>query len=1069
MNVLTRSAKALPAQALSVCRLLLQRSIARRKLAIVAATFLVFAYAGGVLLYVMRTPDIGVRCAFTPVVNQFNSDFLFSTETRPSEPLRGDDEIVQIGDQPVSNWAQILHALTELRNQRGETGAPADLEPNSRKTHLIVEGQEIIRVRYRHAADNPKDEPHEVWLRVGRLPLETLIPSVLWFFLKLSLFAVGAIVFWKRPEDRSAGQFFVLCLVSFGAYMGGYHWSRIVTQPLLILAFMICSVLLPAVSLHFYLVFPRPKAILDRAPRRVLLLLYGPPLFFLLLFLHNYFLIRWLYNYQDGSDELVGLLLGKMLFAIYCYFVVAALWYLASVVCLLHSFRSAVGVTERNQVKWILWGTLASLAPIGYSLYLALLERQRFGSGAATWPMFLASLCVTVAFAISITRYRLMQLDQIINSGVIYFLISTVVGLAYYGICVVFTGLVLLDSRSLQGPSLGQVLAASSTMLLMLIGLNLIRGRLTAALNRHFRREKNQLDHTLQRMSQAIEQLVDPPTLAHRLLHTSAELLGANRGAIYLRQGDPPLYHLTEALGPAPALAELSSGCPLVETLLSQGALALPTQTPPTSAGPRQLHFLGGVIAQGLLHEGQLLGLLILGTPTEPRGLATEMSGGYTAEDLHLLTAFAHMTVLALLSAEGHRKIETLNRELQTKVEKIAEQQRRIMALQSQLSAIRHPPSPPDAQPTADSLPPTPESGMIGSSPQVRHLMAQVRKVATSDSVVLLRGESGTGKELLARALHENSPRAGRAFVAVHCSALSSGLLESELFGHVKGAFTNAIRDKVGRFEAADGGTLFLDEIGDISVEVQIKLLRVLQERTFERVGSSEPLKVDVRIVAATHQDLETLMRQGRFRQDLFYRLNVLPIVLPPLRQRAEDIPELALHFLRVYSQRMNKQVDGIDDDALARLKGHPWPGNIRQLENAIQHAVVVAEKPLVTVDELPADLHADPLPFTPLPYRSVADTDASFEDEESILDEQIREVADHWSPLLSAPLPSSGIVAPGLLSVIQNERTERERRERELLVRALAAAGGNKAEAARALGMARSTFISRLKRLGLT
>ncbi|MGH7170566.1 MAG: sigma-54 interaction domain-containing protein, partial [Gemmataceae bacterium] len=502
-------------------------------------------------------------------------------------------------------------------------------------------------------------------------------------------------------------------------------------------------------------------------------------------------------------------------------------------------------------------------------------------------------------------------------------------------------------------------------------------GRLNTVLQRHFRREKNQLDHTLQRMSQVIEQLVDPPALARRLLHTSADLLGAVGGAVYLRQGEPPLYHLTEALGGPPVLAELSSGCPLVETLRNRATLTLPLAggNGVSLAGSRQLHFLGGVIAQGLLHEGQLLGLLILGPPRERRGLDADRTGGYSAEDVHLLTAFAQMTVLALLSAEGHRTIEMLNRELQTKVEKIAEQQRRILTLQHQLSAIRQPPS---ALPDRRDAGPTDQEriadcGTIGSSPQARHLMQQVRKVAPTDSVVLLRGETGTGKELLARAIHDNSPRAEQPFVAVHCSALSPGLLESELFGHIKGAFTGAIRDKVGRFEAANGGTLFLDEIGDISVEVQIKLLRVLQERTFERVGSSEPLKVDVRIVAATHQHLETLMRQGRFREDLFYRLNVFGIVLPPLRERVEDIPELALHFLRFYSQRMNKQVAGIDDDALVRLKAHAWPGNIRQLEHAIQHAVVVAEKPLVTVDELPIELHADPLPFTPLTYRPAA------------------------------------------------------------------------------------------------
>ena len=198
---------------------------------------------------------------------------------------------------------------------------------------------------------------------------------------------------------------------------------------------------------------------------------------------------------------------------------------------------------------------------------------------------------------------------------------------------------------------------------------------------------------------------------------------------------------------------------------------------------------------------------------------------------------------------------------------------------------------------------------------------------------MLIRGESGTGKELLARALHETSPRAGRPFVKVHCAALSPGLLESELFGHVKGAFTGAHRDKVGRFELANGGTLFLDEIGDIDLSVQTKLLRVLQEMTFERVGSSDPVQVQVRLIAATHQDLEALIRQGRFREDLYYRLNVISITMPPLRERSEDIPELVQHFLRVYGSRCGKTELGIDDEVLVLLKSYHWPGNVRQLE----------------------------------------------------------------------------------------------------------------------------------------
>jgi DNA-binding NtrC family response regulator len=312
--------------------------------------------------------------------------------------------------------------------------------------------------------------------------------------------------------------------------------------------------------------------------------------------------------------------------------------------------------------------------------------------------------------------------------------------------------------------------------------------------------------------------------------------------------------------------------------------------------------------------------------------------------------------------------------------------------------------------------------------------MGLVKKVSASQSVVMIRGESGTGKELLARALHDNSPRAGKSFVKVHCAALSPGLLESELFGHVKGAFTGAHRDKVGRFELADGGTLFLDEIGDISLDVQTKLLRVLQEMTFERVGSSEPVKVDVRVIAATHQNLEELMRVGRFREDLYYRLNVISLFVPPLRKRAEDIPELAQHFLVLHAQRSGKPIPQLDDDALARLKAHPWPGNIRQLENVIERAVVVSEGPVITVDDLPVDLLPVDDPGEMIPSER-----------------------------------TNGMSGTPHRNGIQVEREERDGRERERLVRALAAADGNKAEAARALGLARSTFLSRLKKYGLS
>jgi transcriptional regulator with GAF, ATPase, and Fis domain len=273
----------------------------------------------------------------------------------------------------------------------------------------------------------------------------------------------------------------------------------------------------------------------------------------------------------------------------------------------------------------------------------------------------------------------------------------------------------------------------------------------------------------------------------------------------------------------------------------------------------------------------------------------------------------------------------------------------------------------------------------------------------------------------------------------VHCAALSEGLLESELFGHVKGAFTGAHRDKVGRFELANGGTLLLDEIGDISWEVQTKLLRVLQEMTFERVGSSEPLQVDVRIVAATHQNLEQLMRAGRFREDLFYRLNVITLRTPPLREHADDIYELALHFLKLYCQRSGKNITHIEEDALEALKAYPWPGNIRELENVLERAVVLADGPAITLQELPPEIAEPPGPEL---QRDI------------ILGEPEAEPAD-----------------PGGRSWVQPQQqwsAHQEQRERERLARALAASAGNKAQAARTLGMPRSTLISKLEKYGL-
>ncbi len=241
-----------------------------------------------------------------------------------------------------------------------------------------------------------------------------------------------------------------------------------------------------------------------------------------------------------------------------------------------------------------------------------------------------------------------------------------------------------------------------------------------------------------------------------------------------------------------------------------------------------------------------------------------------------------------------------------------------------------------------------PERGfprIVGQSPALLEVLDLVDLVAPSDSTVLLLGETGTGKELIARAIHNRSHRKSGTFVELNCAALPSGLLESELFGHERGAFTGAIFQKIGRLELADQGSLFLDEIGDIPLELQPKLLRVLQEREFERLGNAPTKKVDVRFIAATHRNVEEMILEKQFRSDLYYRLNVFPISIPPLRERPEDIPLLVWHFVQQFSQRMNKKIDAISSETIQALTRYPWPGNIRELQNVIERAVVVYDK----------------------------------------------------------------------------------------------------------------------------
>jgi two-component system, NtrC family, response regulator AtoC len=329
-------------------------------------------------------------------------------------------------------------------------------------------------------------------------------------------------------------------------------------------------------------------------------------------------------------------------------------------------------------------------------------------------------------------------------------------------------------------------------------------------------------------------------------------------------------------------------------------------------------------------------------------------------------------------------------------------------------------------------------NGFVGHSNAMAQVQALLGRAASGTATVLLRGESGTGKELAAKAVHDASPRRGGPFVKLHCAALPDTLLESELFGYEKGAFTGAATRKPGRVELANGGTLFLDEIGDITPQVQVKLLRLLQEREFERLGGTQTLKVDVRFVAATHRNLEEMVRKGEFREDLFYRLNVVPVWLPPLRARPEDIEPLVRHFLDVHAKANGKPAFTLTLEGLAALQAQPWPGNVRQLQNFIERLVVLSDGPVITGDDVYREVSRQPgiVPSAPAP----APTSAT---------------------------PSSPAIgsAGGEGRTLESQRKEMER---QALVDALKRAGDNRTLAARLLGISRRTLYNKLEEHGL-
>jgi formate hydrogenlyase transcriptional activator len=369
---------------------------------------------------------------------------------------------------------------------------------------------------------------------------------------------------------------------------------------------------------------------------------------------------------------------------------------------------------------------------------------------------------------------------------------------------------------------------------------------------------------------------------------------------------EPPPHHMPTSMS--------VEGCPMGHVWLTQRPLLLPSED--GTLAPRYQavqQFCSSVCILPLTTARRRLGVL---------GWGSRQQAAYTAGNVEFLQQVAKQVAVAVENALAFDQIAELKEKLQTEKVYLEEEIRTDHNFEE----------------------------IVGESPALRRVLKEVETVAPTDSTVLIRGETGTGKELIARALHHLSPRRDRTFVKLNCAAIPTGLLESELFGHEKGAFTGAVSQKVGRFELAHEGTLFLDEVGDIPLELQPKLLRVLQDQEFERLGGTKALSVNVRLVAATHRDLRRMVADGQFRGDLYYRLNVFPLVLPPLRERREDIPRLVRHLTQKFARRMGRRIETIPAEAMDALARYPWPGNIRELQNLIERAVILSPGPVLHV-----------------------------------------------------------------------------------------------------------------------
>lgn len=992
---------------------------------------IVVLYCVYVLTIVATTPDLRLRALLidneTGEIPDSASPLGVIIRQTPGIQSRGPkpqsgDRLLTIGEWPINHFSDFSRAELALRSASvppGGAGLPIGTDPTEHELPWLVaweDGQRAAAITYRPAG---LDSTVRTYVLLQSVPSHEIVLSLVWFLCQLGIFGIAAIAFWRRSFDRPVQLFFAMSTVTLGAFVAGFHWWLIAGSFWLPLPFIACALVVPVVTLHFFLEFPHPKPWPWLRGSWVFPILYGPAfvcfLAFALAHVGLWLSVAWGAETIHVRAPLT--ILQWVRTGVYTSVGVAAFYFLATLAALIHSILVTRNPVERAQVRPIVVAAFVAAVCIAYTLVLGVFSRESFALGGARIPMFIASLVFMLAYAVAIARHKLMLVDQLITRGMWYSIASSGSTVA---VSLIIAAASLATAFWRDQLTVLQTAALATLFVLMVLSLMGLRDYWQRVVDRRFYREKYRLDRAMQRMNQAVGRLTEPGYLSERMLSSCCDALQAEWAAVYSRAARGREFRLLSVQNVAAnqplqftAPEELITAL-AADPILQRVAFSRREDMTPEQTGLRTLK---AEAVHSLELDGELMGLVVLGPKR----------GGqlYTAEDLTFLTALGQITAVALRCARIHQDIGQLNEELRRKVDRIAQQDQKIALLQAELNATREVSAPA----ALDSLR---RESILGSSTSLSTVLDTASKVAASDTSVLIRGESGTGKELMARAIHENSSRRAGPLISVHCAALAEGLLESELFGHVKGAFTGAQSDRRGRFEMAEGGTLFLDEVGDIPLVTQVKLLRVLQERQFEPVGSGKTVSVNVRLIAATHRNLEQLIRDGRFREDLYYRLNVVSLTLPPLRDRQEDILELAMHFLKRAALKNGRPMPQLADDVVYLLRAYRWPGNVRELENAIERAVVVSDGVTIQPHDLP-----------PIVWKE--------------------------SPDLTDSDRTLGMSTPDSSRDGEGWAFESESAERQRLIDALRACRGNKARAARELGLPRSTFFSKLKKYAIT